>query len=315
MHARNIAFGPLSLLALLAPAYAYGCEGTMRTVDDVSPDGAIEADAADTAVADGASVTARDGGAGGHGGDGDASTSGDDGGTPPAIDASAPIGDMSRCGAATGLLLCEGFEGPLDARLWTVVEDHGGVVRVDADRAARGLSALHVHAAPSGGSRATITETRTFATPHDTLFVRAFVYTTSPLPEGHDDLFSVTGTDDRYQIALAIGGDQFKPLYHDPASEYSVWPETSPAFPTDRWACIEWQIDEARHQVRTFVDDVEVTEIAVTGSERPVWTIPEAASLTLGVFLFHDETATSSAGFDFFIDELAVSETRVGCAR
>src|SRR5258708_7657070 len=64
----------------------------------------------------------------------------------------------SRCDAA-GVLLCESFEGGLDANTWTTLATTDGTVVVDELHAFRGTKALHVKVI-NQGHKAAISETK-----------------------------------------------------------------------------------------------------------------------------------------------------------
>jgi hypothetical protein len=144
------------------------------------------------------------------------------------------------------------------------------------------------------------------------LFVRVFVYTDGPLPATHIDLAWARGTSDLPFVGLAMGDAQqsgaFEWLYHGESSEDAVFPETPPELPAGRWACLEWGLFGETGEIVTYLDDEELSQLAVT--EAHGWTAPEYAELNLGVLLFHEE---QEDGFDFWFDEVAIHGSRIGC--
>jgi hypothetical protein len=233
--------------------------------------------------------------------------------------------------ARPGLLLCDDFEsGALDAHRWTVKRSHARL-EVDTTRAAHGGHALHARvddvAAPYG-SRATVTSREAIAIAGSRVFVRIWVYVTEPraMPERHYTVMSASGTDklpdggalgytvnvvpDRFTDARP---QMFRFLWSrgpgEPGGEkYAAKTELAPA---GRWACWEWEMRGASNEQAFSVDGARLASFAVTPEMG--WTAPGRAQLVFGFQTFHPEPA-HPAGFDFWIDDIAVANQPIGCA-
>lgn len=247
---------------------------------------------------------------------GDASTS-DAGNADAACAPASSYFGAPRCDCGD-FLLCDDFEAPsLDTAVWTLDTEHS-TNALDTTQKARGKSSLKVHLEPGAGARVLLSETKTFPAPGNDFWVRAFVYLSAPVPAMHVGMFAASGDLGGGTTEVRLGGDNgnVTPNYAAPSNEYGIFNDLPPTpLPSGRWACFEVHYAGGSNEMHTFMDDKELTEIAVLSSNAPVWTAPPYATLTLGPILFHDETATSAAGFDVWIDSVAVSKTQIGCAR
>src|SRR6185369_15619348 len=76
-------------------------------------------------------------------------------------------------------------------------------------------------------------------------------------------------------------------------------------FQSGRWECIEWGVSQSGGTVdlRLWIDGAEVTDARLSGPLAS----PPAGSLSLG--------STGPDGFAFWIDEIALSDSPIGCSR
>jgi hypothetical protein len=215
-------------------------------------------------------------------------------------------GLVSRC-PGLGVQLCDGFEGAtLDPR-WNMVT-HSGTVSIDDAFAARGAHSLAVEAlaGASGDVQAEITESETF--PSTDIYMRALVYLPGTTPATAIRLMTA------YQSASPFLGVSlyatptsggFAPRVYDGVTDTTV-DTTMPGFATDRWVCLEWEVVQGNPgRVRVWVDDVEVSDLALT---------PNTASTPpFGVISFGLLHPAGAAPHKLWIDEVAVDRARITC--
>jgi hypothetical protein len=218
-------------------------------------------------------------------------------------------GGPSHCGS--GLLLCDGFEGSgIDPQLWGMRGGAACTLGIDRERAYRGTSALKVHldavtASDKPGCQLSWNQ------PPTRLYARAFVWL-SRIPSGRVALFaSDTGPN---------GGDELDLVDGAAAENAFITPTAGPALTggrvsttrrvtAGRWACIEWGMLGAADQVdlRVWVDGVEAEDARLTGSFVP--------PRLLGVGLAYAPMSQPQDAVDLWIDEVAISDAPIGCAR
>jgi hypothetical protein len=225
-------------------------------------------------------------------------------GAPPA-DMAVPA---SLCGSA-GVLLCDGFESGKIGSPWSIHTQLGNV-SVDSSRAYRGQYSLHAQNNAIGANvytQATVGESSAF--PSD-VFSRAFVYVPSGFDGSPAALFVAGQTASPYlSLGLQLEGGSFGTFNATltPNVNRSV---SSPAMPTDRWVCIEWETKiSSSGFMKIWVDGTEVTALEGTQSTS---SSPSVSELTFGV-------ATQSTGAlparELWLDEIAVDSQRIGCSK
>ncbi len=249
-------------------------------------------------------------------------------GTPvkPVADASVtgPAPDAffggSRCPKDT-MNLCEDFEsGKIDSTVWSLGQSKAAAT-IESARAARGKNALHVTVSEpmvDGYHLGFITTKRAFPVAGANLFVRAFVYIDAISTHRHFTVFSATGNS-KYAIDVIpawnppylpanyrmlwyppgkLGGEPTGDTYGKP------WTQT----PLGRWACWEWEMHGATNETRFSIDDKEIVPLRIDAQMG--WTAPTTAKLGFGMEQFH----AVREGFSLWIDEIAVSTEKIGCA-
>jgi hypothetical protein len=209
-----------------------------------------------------------------------------------------------RC-ASSGALLCEDFEGSSVGAAWTV-DTSAATASIASDRAARGIHSLHIHAGPAG-SRAFIS-TRQIFPPSDDIFGRAFYYMVEPLEMAHATFFDVSAPSPYNTWRYGANQGHLFVNYYGSSPELGT--QSATAQPTYRWVCFEWEFKASNHELHFWMDEHEITDIAITQDLGYV-----AASWTdLQVGWEHYET-DSVTGFDLWVDEVAVDRQRIGCSR
>jgi hypothetical protein len=318
---------PTLALATLAGVYA-SCAGSSPIENSSS--GGSAGQAGGQAGTGGKAVTAEGGAAGGTsttqgGGGGGAmqmggsaggpaaggsSVGGGAGGTGTAVGGATGfgLGGPSRC-ATSGALLCEDFENGLDAATWAKATAGDGTVEVDELHAARGKKALHVHTG-SGSGHAWISEKKTFPIMNNMLFGRMYVWFEDAITtDGHFSLAEGAGTGTKALIrfggqyqAFGVGTDQ------GPSGDWTDKDKTT--IPNKKWLCMEFQFKSDTNEFRVWWDDQELTSLRSGPSKHPNFTMPQFTSLWFGWWMYNKQEPQ-----DLWIDDIAVSNQPIGCAK
>ena len=264
------------------------------------------------------------GGAGGKGGSGPADAGTSAGGTggsaaaggaggqisgPP--DAAPADGSAAAVGCAgSTFALCEDFEGAaIDAKLWKIVAQKG-TVTLDPMRGAAGSKhSVHVHVDPGSDTEVGLVESKTFPALKGGFFARAFIFIPSTdkdlnfTGDRHSRLFYAEGANPYGEYALGIwnGG-----IIQNHYSQSDDSQDSKKLPPFDQWFCLEYELDAAAGRVAAYLDGVELTELRHNG-----WPATNVASLVFGVTRF----GAFPKSEDIWFDNLAVSNTRIGCTR
>jgi hypothetical protein len=192
------------------------------------------------------------------------------------------------------LQLCEDFEsGSLDTATWELMKTGDFDATVDTDQAHSGMHSLHV-VAPNTPNRAFIKETKTF--PASDFWGRAWLRFNGP--QGGHQVF----------IIVERPGDQLRVLNRRDGSEgFAVnvqstdrWYSSQTTIPQTTWFCFEWHVTADATTI--YEDGTELTDVQAPG-------IAGGTALSLG----YQRWQTGSAGGDLWIDDVAVSDTQVGC--
>lgn len=224
----------------------------------------------------------------------------------------------SRCQSAN-VLFCEDFEsGTLDPTKWTLTQTEASV-GVDSTKVARGQKGFHVKIVNPTSEvyhLGAITTVKTFPVAGQRLFVRAFVQLPAVSTHRHYGVFLAAGNT-RYHVDVIPEWNapylpaNFRLLWdkgpggEPPATYGKPWTQT----PLGRWACWEWELRGTNNEVHFSIDDVDIPGLKVDASMN--WTAPTTARLRFGIESFH----AMDAGFNLWIDEIAVSAEKIGCVR
>jgi len=264
-------------------------------------------------VSGGGSATGGSSTAAGNGGSGGGSVAGASG------DPLAP-GGPSKCPAA-GAQLCDGFEtaAPGDAASPFKFElGSGSTGVVDATKVFRGAKAVHLK---TTSAQAFITETATFtgttAATNNQTWGRLFIwFETKANPQSHDvfirledpgsslssaQLHVAGGSRGQLAAEIRSGSDLYKPKIVEPAPAGRV------LFPlaTPKWQCWEWHTTPD-NTLEFYIDGQLYEPMSVVAADK--WPFPIFKKLYLGFMQFGTTPAT-----ELWIDEVALSATRVGC--
>lgn len=260
-----------------------------------------------------------DSGAGAGGSGGHAPTAGNTPGDGGGAEAGAPEGGApSIGGAATGgsggeappactALLCEDFESgvELDARKWTTSvgyhPDNG--VAIQSDNVAHGSFAARAHLSETQGGFAILREAVTFPELADSLWGRAYFFTTLPAETGHTGFFSAYVDEDRVFEVGAGNGTWQLTYYPSPGSEN---PAGYPGeVPVGEWVCFEWHFDRVGSpRIEIFIDGESVAVYENNEGE-----VAPLTSVGLGM----DNHSATVGSNDVYLDDIAIDAERVGC--
>ena len=229
-------------------------------------------------------------------------------------------GGPSKCPAA-GTTLCDGFEtgAPGDAgSVFKFELGSGSTGVVDTTKAFRGTKSVHMKTATA---QAFITETASFkgttAVTNNAGWGRMFIwFETKANPQSHDVFIRLEDPDSKVssaQLHLAGGSrgqlaaeirtttDLYKPTIATPPPAGRV------LFPlaTPKWQCWEWHTT-ADNTLEFYIDGELYAPMSVTAADK--WPFPVFKKLYLGFMQFGTTPAT-----EMWIDEVALSDARVGC--
>ncbi len=232
----------------------------------------------------------------------------------------------SRCVNAS-LLLCEDFEsGAVDKNRWTI---RGGTVTVEGAEHARGGKALHINR--QGNGAANIQTKKIFPAPKNTYYGRAF-YKFVSLPKSamgyaHWTIAAATGSKVTGEIRLGGQLQNNRNLFgvgtdNRNADGTGDWtnsdndpPKNPRAVPTGGWMCLEWMHDGQNDETRFWWDGVEHPSLRTTktmhGGNTNPFILPEFEAVWIG----WDEYQQTTAGFELWVDEIALNGTRIGCSQ
>lgn len=242
-------------------------------------------------------------------------------------DAAASVGADAGAGDAAlapvhcqnpNILFCEDFEsGMIDLERWRP-NANKGVATVDSTKAARGKYSLHatpIDNATDGYHLGGVTTRAWFPVAGQRLFIRAFVYI---MPNGtarHYGVLLAAGTTRYHVDVIPSTAALNSPINYRLLWDHGASPDPSATYgnpwtltPTGRWACWEWELRGTNNEVHFAIDDVEIPGLKVDSSMN--WTAPPMAQLRFGLEAFHP----SDPGFGVWIDEIAVSAQKIGCA-
>ena len=236
--------------------------------------------------------------------------------------AGAAGGSGARGCARPGTLFCENFDrlppGGASSLDWGI-DTRNGTLTVE--RGTRGGGkVLHVHTRDNGRAFLRVDDLAVHATGfYGRMRLRVDAFPTAP-DWAHFTLVEATGTGSA-EVVRPVGG-QYVPTVGrslwgigadgGPTGDWTAWTESAPAV-ADAWQCVEWRLDPVTNTVTTWFDGVatlRATEDVHGGNPVP-FVLPVVDTVKIGWQLY--QSGTSPAGFDLWIDDVALSSRRVGC--
>jgi hypothetical protein len=211
----------------------------------------------------------------------------------------------SRC-ATSGARLCEGFENGLDAATWMSLIAGDGTVTIDDTRAFRGTKSLHVKVVT--GHKAAISESKTFPLPNNVLFARMFVWFDTFTTQAHFTMMEAPQTAAGAWIRFGGQFGSYGVGTDHGASGDWLEHDTAPV-PTKRWTCLEVEFKGDSNEFHVWQDDVARPALDVGATKHAGFVMPAFTSLWFGW-----QTYSNQAAGEFWIDEIAVDDKRIGCS-
>jgi hypothetical protein len=215
----------------------------------------------------------------------------------------------------------------------------GAAISVDGDHAFSGQQAMHI-SAPNGAPRRGYIAIHTppvFPAARRKMFGRIMVWLDSaPIPlEGKPDVHWTLlqgegrSADDRYNSIYRLGAERqgglgLKANFETtPPVRTDCRKHSARKLPVAKWTCVEWHFDGDKNEMQYWLDGQALDDIHVTErTDAPdsncahqedlhgVWLAPPAfQSLYLGLERY-DATQNDQ---NLWIDDVVVSESRVGC--
>jgi hypothetical protein len=227
-----------------------------------------------------------------------------------ASDAPSPP-DANDAGAAPcsdgGFVFCDGFEQGITH--WTQTTVSGGTVTVDSTHVHRGTHALHAHLEPiteaGTGAYAYVQQIQTWP---NHVFARFFAYQPSPLPPSPGNLIELLQASSPYAGIQVVINPPSGSLAMDTwgTGQDQGWDSDSGATTMDEWMCFEVEVDSTAETSHLYLNGTEVTDLDQTNLG-----LPQLGNLGVGLS-FYKPSLQGAA--DTWIDDVAVSGTRIGCA-
>jgi hypothetical protein len=258
-------------------------------------DAAVDAPEGTDAAAGGGGGPASGGAAAGGAAAGGSSAGGSGGAGGP---------EPSKClgPAAAKLVLCEGFEQPPDSNGWGVNPEMG-VVGLDETHVRRGRHALRLRAEPGHPNNPNIGRSLDLAAPW---YLRMFLWVPgdAPITDGTFAGFSDGNENNRRGVSISwtsreLGFDAF-------TGTVTATPKRTDLMYAGRWACVVMAAPDAAGPDLTLSLDGEQVLATKFADGKP----PRFVEMTMSLGL---ALAAGAAPVDYWIDEIAIAHTSIGC--
>lgn len=212
--------------------------------------------------------------------------------------------EESRCGEP-GWRLCSGFEGALEPPLVEDVVGEGAAVTVDDGFAYRGRGSLYARAPHTGeGTKAQVFDGSAPSSAAPVEWVRLFFNT--PDAAAYDSyLLQVQIAAEPYHGVLVLVEGGRVALRSWSATDYFAAEATTP-IESGRWTCVELAA-APEGPVRLWVDGEELAGVSPPAEARA----PDLTQLIVGPA----HPPSSGPPAEAWFDEIALSDSRIGCER
>lgn len=216
-------------------------------------------------------------------------------------------GGGGLCSTFTGLA-CEGFEGATVGSAWQIYVPNASYAR-DSTRAARGDASGHFQLMASPALGSTYGELGNLTGPTTgTIATRAFFFFPTLPPYSGSRLIAVRQTTGSF-LHISLNFDQSKLSLH--SSITNSYRQSAVDLPTGRWVCFELVVTYGQAgTVRSYLDGQELSSLRL---DETTLATPPASALFLGLAI--EDPGTPTPAYDYWIDEVALDTTRIGCAR
>jgi hypothetical protein len=248
-----------------------------------------------------------------HGSEAGSDTGADSSVDSGTADSMVPLGEggPSLCNHGGAFLFCDGFEDTNLSDNWSQ-PSYGNAPPPQADSVHyyRGTHALHArtYAVADAGTSAysTVQKLASSGWPAH-VFTRLFVYQPSPNPPSPEGFLDLINTSSPYAgIELLSNPSGGLATFTYNTSKDQGW--TSDAgLPLDEWVCFEVEVDTFNSVSHVYMNDVEMTALAGTKLA-----LPALGNVSVGMSFF--SAAAGQGQEDAWIDEVAVSTSRIGCS-
>jgi hypothetical protein len=213
--------------------------------------------------------------------------------------------DLGPSLCPAGLLLCDGFESATVDSRWTTIATNGQL-QPDDSRAFRGARSLHVHKPAITVAGTNTSDFLQAASPALTPFyMRGFVYLPSPAPQGFAIFMGSENGSGGVDFVLQKGHVGINDWFSGGGTT-----DSTTAMPLDRWVCVELGIvpSAGKLDLRLWLDDTEIND-----ARLPAVSIPTGArNFQVG---FGTNNPPAMPAVDYWLDEVAVDGSQIGCSR
>jgi hypothetical protein len=218
----------------------------------------------------------------------------------------------SLCSSA-GVLFCDGFDGSISSS-WERDTPNGSLT-TDATHVFRGTQSLHVHVdATSSSVYAEVRLTNGNAPfPLNPAYVRFFLWFPSNTPRVAIWPLNYQEQDNPYggsAITIETNRDLTVDTY-----EFVNGPgaTSSNALPTDQWVCLEYQVQTTSSGGTSFLKLLQWGSVIDDGGS---FQLPSGDPPLSKLFLGFEQTLDpGTPAFDYWIDEIAIDSSPIGCSK
>ncbi|HTQ46310.1 MAG TPA: hypothetical protein VMI75_26320 [Polyangiaceae bacterium] len=240
-----------------------------------------------------------------------------DGGVSDGNTADVPLGEggASLCNDGGAFLFCDGFEDTNLSDNWSQTQyANAPPPQADSVHYYRGTHALHArtYAVVDAGAAAysTIQKLASSGSWPAHFFTRLFVYQPSPSPPSPEGLLDLINTTSPYAgielISNPLGPSGGLATFTYNTSTDQGWPSDA-GLALDQWVCFEVEVDTFNSVSHVYMNGVEVTALA--GMKLG---LPALGNVSVGMSFFSPIAGQKEE--DSWIDEVAVSTSRIGCS-
>jgi hypothetical protein len=208
--------------------------------------------------------------------------------------------------------MCDGFEEPTLNSRWTSASTAGSTVTLDTSRAYRGNGSIHAHTLATTAGVTATAKLRVYEGTNGLItgvaHVRVWAYFASPYPTAYEQALIFATNSGQGIAAASVGG--FVESNDFTYGQYRI--STMTMWPIDRWACLELAIpSNSEGTTRFYIDDVEVTDVAITTPTG----MPEPAPDHLYVGLEWYQPNVNLGPTDAWFDEVIIDSQPITCAK
>jgi hypothetical protein len=217
----------------------------------------------------------------------------------------------SMCSTA-GVLFCDGFDGTISSS-WTVAATDG-TLTTDGTHVYRGTQSLRVHVnSPSASTYGQVQLINAGAPlPLNPAYVRFFLYFPSATPAIRIWPLNYQQQTDQYggsAMAIETNRDLTVGTYRLVTSPSAT--STNP-LPMDQWVCLEYQIETTTSSGTSFLKLLQAGSVIDDAGSVQILAGEPLTKLYLG---FEESLTAGMAAFDYWIDEIAIDNSPIGCSK